>query len=99
MTQQRKDMAMVFGDIKNAGLLDFVTAWYVKAAQMIQGNQHYDCAFVSTNSITQGEQVGVLWTGCLQQGIKIHFAHRTFQWNNEARGKAAVHCVIVGFAC
>ncbi len=55
------------------------------------------CAFVSTNSITQGEQVGVLWGWMLAQGIKIHFAHRTFSWNNEARGKAAVHCVIVGF--
>ena len=56
------------------------------------------CAFVSTNSITQGEQVGVLWGHLLKQGIKIHFAHRTFRWNNEARGVAAVHCVIIGFA-
>ena len=55
------------------------------------------CAFVSTNSITQGEQVGVLWAWMLAQGIKIHFAHRTFSWSNEARGKAAVHCVIIGF--
>jgi hypothetical protein len=96
--QQRKDVATVFGNIKNAGLLDFVSAWYVKAAQMIQEN-NIRCAFVSTNSITQGEQVGVLWSWMLAQGIKIFFAHRTFQWNNEARGKAAVHCVIVGFAC
>lgn len=55
------------------------------------------CAFVSTNSITQGEQVGVLWGWLLAQGLHIHFAHRTFSWNNEARGKAAVHCVIIGF--
>jgi hypothetical protein len=55
------------------------------------------CAFVSTNSITQGEQVGVLWSWLLAQGIHIHFAHRTFQWSNEARGNAAVHCVIIGF--
>lgn len=55
------------------------------------------CAFVSTNSITQGEQVGVLWSWMLAQGVKIHFAHRTFSWSNEARGKAAVHCVIIGF--
>ena len=55
------------------------------------------CAFVSTNSIIQGEQVGVLWSWLLNQGIHIHFAHRTFQWNNEARGIAAVHCVIIGF--
>jgi hypothetical protein len=52
---------------------------------------------VSTNSITQGEQVGVLWGWMLSQGIRIQFAHRTFNWSNEARGKAAVHCVIVGF--
>lgn len=55
------------------------------------------CAFVSTNSITQGEQVGVLWSEMLRQGIKIQFAHRTFKWSNDAPGKAAVHCVIVGF--
>jgi hypothetical protein len=63
---------------------------------MMQG-ENIVCAFVSTNSITQGEQVGVLWSWMLAQGMKIFFAHRTFQWNNEARGKAAVHCVIVGF--
>jgi hypothetical protein len=55
------------------------------------------CAFVSTNSITQGEQVGVLWSELLARGMKIRFAHRTFKWSNEAPGKAAVHCVIVGF--
>jgi hypothetical protein len=55
------------------------------------------CGFVSTNSITQGEQVGVLWSWMMAQGIRIRFAHRTFQWTNEAPGKAAVHCVIVGF--
>jgi len=55
------------------------------------------CAFVSTNSITQGEQVGVLWSELLRQGVRIHFAHRTFKWSNEAPGKAAVHCVIIGF--
>jgi len=54
-------------------------------------------AFVSTNSITQGEQVGILWPDLFQRGLKIHFAHRTFQWSSEARGKAAVHCVIIGF--
>ena len=55
------------------------------------------CGFVATNSITQGEQVGVLWSWMLAQGIRIRFAHRTFQWSNDAPGKAAVHCVIVGF--
>jgi len=91
------DVAAVFGNIKNAGLLDYVAAWYVKAAKMIKGTT-ICCAFVSTNSITQGEQVGALWNWMLQEGMKIFFAHRTFQWNNEARGKAAVHCVIIGFA-
>ena len=56
------------------------------------------CAFVSTNSISQGEQVGVLWRWMLEKGMSIFFAHRTFAWTNEARGKAAVHCVIIGFA-
>jgi hypothetical protein len=94
---QRADVAGVFGNIKNAGLLDFVAAWYVKGATMMRGTR-VRCAFVSTNSITQGEQVGVLWSWMLSQGVKIFFAHRTFQWNNEARGMAAVHCVIVGFS-
>ena len=79
-------------------MLDFVAAWYIKAARYIQDTR-IACAFVSTNSITQGEQVAVLWAEMLQRyGIKIHFAHRTFKWSNEASGKAAVHCVVVGFA-
>jgi len=57
-----------------------------------------ECAFVSTNSITQGEQVGILWSALFSRGVQIHFGHQTFQWMNEAPGKAAVHCVIVGFA-
>jgi len=98
---QREDTRAVFAGIDNAGLLDFVSAWYVKAARYMAGNNANPAAiraaFVSTNSITQGEQVGALWGWMLGQGIKIHFAHRTFSWNNEARGKAAVHCVIIGF--
>ena len=133
---QKADMALVCDGIKNAGLLDFVAAWYVKSTKYIQGeylrggvillppsqqpkglrkdyleeyitkwetwktshvNPNTKCGFVSTNSITQGEQVGVLWGWMLSQGMHIHFAHRTFSWNNEARGKAAVHCVIIGF--
>jgi hypothetical protein len=179
---QREDTRAVFTGIDNAGLLDFVAAWYVKAAHYLQGAEPLHpghdgravdparagqtpgahtlrflkspptsapptpqvmpdlaegnggqipisphrvvtdnqpstksgsdphlpgythsiarttrCAFVSTNSIVQGEQVGVLWGWLLAQGIHIHFAHRTFSWTNEARGKAAVHCVIIGF--
>jgi hypothetical protein len=95
-TQQKADLARVFSGVKGAGVLDFVSAWYLLAAEYIQGTS-IRCAFVSTNSITQGEQVGVLWAELYRLGIHIQFAHRTFKWSNEARGKAAVHCVIVGF--
>ncbi|MDO9271513.1 MAG: class I SAM-dependent DNA methyltransferase [Rugosibacter sp.] len=94
---QRADTRAVFAGIDNAGLLDFVAAWYVKAARYMAAHPAIRAAFVSTNSITQGEQVGALWGWLLAQGVKIHFAHRTFSWSNEARGKAAVHCVIIGF--
>ncbi len=94
--EQRVEADRVFIGIRKAGILDFVAAWYVKAAQYIAGTKVRG-AFVSTSSITQGEQAGVLWSWVLAQGIKIHFAHRTFRWSNEARGNAAVHCVIIGF--
>ena len=95
---QKADMELVFNGVQGAGVLDYVSAWYLKAAQYIQ-NTTTKVAFVSTNSISQGEQVGVLW-GVLFNfyKIKIHFAHRTFSWSNEAKGNAAVHCVIIGFA-
>ena len=95
---QRADMAAVFADVPSAGLLDFVAAWYRKAADYMVDNPKIKAAFVSTNSITQGEQVGILWPDMLKRGVKLYFAHRTFQWSSEARGKAAVHCVIIGFA-
>ena len=91
-------MEKVFAGVKGAGVLDYVTAWYVKAAQIIQ-NTKTKVAFVSTNSIAQGEQVGILWNLLFNHyKIKIHFAHRTFKWSNEAKGNAAVYCVIIGFA-
>ncbi|MCB8944121.1 MAG: class I SAM-dependent DNA methyltransferase [Ardenticatenaceae bacterium] len=93
---QNADMDFVGGNLLKYGVLDYVCAWYIKAAQFIQ-NTNIQVAFVSTNSITQGEQVGVLWQWLLAQNIKIHFAHRTFRWSNDARGKAAVFCVIIGF--
>ena len=96
--EQKADMAVVFADVPGAGVLDFVTAWYRKAADYMTDNPKIKAAFVSTNSITQGEQVGVLWPDLLKRGVRIHFTHRTFQWSSEARGKAAVHCVIIGFA-
>ena len=96
--EQREDIISVFGKVKGVGVLDYVSGWYVKAAKYIQDTKT-KCAFVSTNSIMQGEQVGILWGELLKNyGIKIHFAHKTFKWSNEARGKAAVYCVIVGFA-
>ena len=94
---QRAQIKALFGNMSGSGVLDYVTGWYVKAATLIQGTS-ITCAFVSTNSISQGEQVGLLWKHLVQKyGIKIHFAHRTFRWSNEARGVAAVHCVIIGF--
>ena len=96
--EQRAEVATIFQGVSGAGVLDYVTAWYLKASRYIEGTRIV-CAFVSTNSITQGEQVGILWQELFNRyHIKIHFAHRTFAWSSEARGKAAVHCVIVGFA-
>ena len=132
---QKDEMSNVFAGVKGAGVLDFVTAWYIRAAQYsasppaplqpensasppaplqpnflasppaplqpergVEGNKTR-CAFVSTNSISQGEQVGILWNELFNKyKLKIHFAHRTFKWSNEARGKAAVHVVIIGFS-
>jgi len=95
---QREDMTNIFNGVKNGKILDYVSAWYYKAAKYIQ-ETNIKTAFVSTNSITQGEQVSVLWGEMInKQNIKIHFAHTTFRWNNEAKGKAAVYCVIIGFA-
>src|SRR5207342_2132680 len=100
-------MDLIFVNVNGAGVLDYVTSWYIKAAQYLQiANQQEEknspktkIAFVSTNSITQGEQVGVLWNELFNKyHIKIHFAHRTFKWGNEARGNAAVHVVIIGFS-
>ena len=97
-TEQKADLARVFHGVQGAGVLDFVAPWYRKAAEYMGENRAIKTGYVSTNSITQGEQVGVLWSDLLRRGVKIHFAHRTFQWSSEARGKAAVHCVIIGFA-
>ena len=97
--QQKGDMLAAIGDAKAAGVLDFVSAWYVKAAEVMDVNRAIRTAFVSTNSITQGEQVGILWRAMARfSDLRINFAHRTFKWSNEARGKAAVYCVIIGFS-
>lgn len=93
---QKADVDLVFPGAKKSGLLDYVCCWYLMAIRYIQGTD-IRVAFVSTNSISQGEQVGALWPDLLAQGLKISFAHRTFEWTSEAKGKAAVHCIIVGF--
>lgn len=95
--QQKDDLEYVAGNIKNFGLLDYVSCWYIKAVEYI-ANSTIPVAFVSTNSITQGEQVAVLWSWMLHKKIHINFAHRTFKWSNEGKANAAVHCVIIGFS-
>jgi hypothetical protein len=105
--EQKADMEMIFHGVHGAGVLDYVTAWYIKAANYLQENNLEEAnnekktrvAFVSTNSIAQGEQVGILWNELYNRyKIKIHFAHRTFKWYNEAKGNAGVHVVIIGFS-
>src|SRR5699024_2415513 len=83
---------------KGVGNLDYVAGWYGKAVQFINQSK-IKCAFVSTNSITQGQQVPILWKYLMEEhNIVINFAYRTFNWNSEAKDKAAVHCVIIGFS-
>ena len=97
--EQTDDMKMTFYDLKKHGKLDYVASWYQKAADYIQGT-NTKVAFVSTNSITQGESVGILWRHLFaEKKIEIQFAHRTFAWISEAKDQAAVHCVIIGFSC
>lgn len=95
---QRLDMLHVFGKIKGIGELDFVGAWFYKAAEMMK-NTNIRTALVSTNSITQGQQVAILWKPLFEYfGVHIDFAHKTFRWDNDASQKAAVHVVIIGFS-
>jgi type I restriction-modification system DNA methylase subunit len=95
---QRDQIVQLFDQADGSGTLDYVSGWYLKAAKFIQGTS-VKVAFVSTNSIVQGEQVSILW-GCMlnRYQVSIHFAHRTFKWSNEAKGNAAVYCVIIGFS-
>lgn len=93
---QRKDMDVIFHDCSKRGKLDYVSAWYIKCSDFIFGTNIIS-AFVSTNSITQGEQVAILWKSLFDKGLNICFAHQTFRWDSEASLKAKVHCVIIGF--
>jgi len=96
---QRAEIRRLYGNISGSGTLDYVSGWYKKAAEYI-GGTNIRAAFVSTNSITQGEQVAVIWNELTDKHkIEIDFAHRTFKWSNEGRGIAAVYCVIIGFSC
>ena len=94
---QKDDLNDIFAGWKNAGNLDYVSCWYKKAAELMQGNV-IRAALVSTNSVTQGEAVANLWKPLFESGVHIDFAHRTFRWDSEAKIKAHVHCVIVGFS-
>lgn len=96
--EQKKEMKEVFKGVKGKGLLDYVAAWYLKAAKYIQNTKIKVC-FVSTNSICQGDQVGILWEVLMNEyGIHINFAHQYFKWGNEARNAANVYVVIIGFS-
>ena len=98
--EQKQEMLDLFGKkTKGIGELDYVGAWYLKVAQLMQVNPQIKAALVSTNSITQGEQVAILWKPLFEQyGIHFDFAYRTFRWDSEADIKAHVHCVIIGFS-
>lgn len=94
---QKDDLISAFSGLKNAGNIDYVSGWYKKVADFMRGTA-VKAALVSTNSITQGEQVPILWNHLFEQGVHIDFAYRTFRWDSEAKIKAHVHCVIVGFS-
>lgn len=96
--EQKNDIDEVFAKVQGKGNLDYVTCWFIKSSRYIQGSS-IEVAFVSTNSICQGEQVPIIWDLIINKlGIYINFAYKTFVWNNEAKGTAHVHCVIVGFS-
>lgn len=96
--KQKEDIRRIFEGVKGAGEFDYVCAWYKLAADYI-GSNHIQAAFVSTNSICQGESVLNFWKYMIQEcGVKINFAYTTFEWNSESEKQAKVHCVIVGFS-
>jgi hypothetical protein len=99
MTPKQRDQIVEIADhAPGAGVLDYVTGWFLKAAAEIQ-NTNISCAFVAPNSLSNGEQVGILWSVLAEQrGIEILFAHQAFRWTNEARGAAVVYCIVIGFA-
>lgn len=94
--EQKKQISTLFEGNKYARSLDFVTGWFLKASRLINKNEKVEVAFVTTNSITQGEQVAPLWNTLFELGTKISFAHTTFKWSNEAKNNAGVYCAIIG---
>ncbi|MGG4289972.1 DNA methyltransferase [Priestia megaterium] len=97
--EKRDDMLKTFPECEKPGQVDYVVAWFVKAAKLISSNNNIKAAFVATNSIVQGQQVPLIWKPLIETyNIHIDFAYRTFKWSNDAKGKAAVHCVIIGFS-
>lgn len=96
--EQKAEILTIFNGVPNAGILDYVSGWYGKALSYLEINPNIECAYVSTNSICQGEQVAPLWGTLFSRGVSINFAHQTFKWKNEARDNAGVYCVIIGFS-
>lgn len=96
-SEQKDDITNVMLGFKSVGELDYVVGWYKKATELMKGT-HIRTAFVSTNSICQGQQATTLWATLFSEGVHINFAHRTFRWDSEASIKAHVHCIIVGFS-
>lgn len=94
---QKSDVNRIFAGWNSIGNLDYVCCWYKKAADLMKGTA-VRAALVSTNSVTQGESVALLWKPLFEEGVHIDFAHRTFRWDSEASSKAHVHCAIVGFS-
>ena len=96
--KQKADLSIVCGNLDSYKNLDYIASWFILGSKYIQ-NSRSRCAFVSTNSICQGEQVAMLWKPIFDMGIEISFAHKSFKWSNNAKNKAAVVCVIVGIEC
>ena len=94
---QKEDIATIFKGINNAGNVDYVGCWYIKCSEYMLGTI-IETALVSTNSICQGEQPEILWKPLIEKGIEINFAYRTFKWESDAKKKASVFCIIVGFS-
>lgn len=95
---QKEEIKFIYEDSNQSGIIDYVACWYMKSIKYVKKTPLAEVAFVSTNSIIQGEQVLPIWEPLLKEGLKINFGYQTFNWNSKAKGKAAVHVIIVGFS-